>query len=142
MLLLWQTVHMKWEPYILCKVCPFVLYICLQVSGENDAVVFIATPAKSSHTIINTGNPETLVSAATMAQAIKSGCSYPATMMCLLPPTYTRCVFSPPHTQGVSSPPHTHKVCVTTSGAVSVHSWLAHHATYFIYFQQRSQFLQ
>ena len=34
-----------------------------QVSDENDAVVFIATPAVSSHTIINTGNPESLVSA-------------------------------------------------------------------------------
>ena len=35
----------------------------LQVSDENDAVVFISTPAVSSHTIINTGNPESLVSA-------------------------------------------------------------------------------
>ncbi len=86
----------------------------MQVSEESDAVVFVATPAMSSHTIINTGNPETLVSAAAMAQAIKSerGCSYPTSMMCLLPP--------------LPSP----KVCVTTSGAVSVHSWLAHHATY------------
>jgi len=85
------------------------------VSEESDAVVFIATPAMSSHTIINTGNSETLVSTATMAQAIKSecGCSYPTSMMCILTP------LPPPH-----------KVCATTSGAVSVHSWLAHHATY------------
>lgn len=33
------------------------------MSDETDAVVFIATPAVSSHTIINTGNPENLVSA-------------------------------------------------------------------------------
>ena len=43
-----------------------VLYcfpVYLQVSDESDAVVFVATPAVSSHTIINTGNPEPLVSA-------------------------------------------------------------------------------
>ena len=82
------------------------------MSEESDAVVFIATPAMSCHTIINTGNLETLVSAATTAQAIKfeRGCSYPTSIMCLLTP----------------SP----KMCVTTSGTVSVHSWLAHHVTY------------
>ena len=121
-----ETVHMKWEPYMFCVKSVLLCYLLAGVWEEWCGRVH--SHSMSSHTIINTGNLETLVSAATTAQAINSecGCSYPTSIMCLLPH----------HTQGVCDRIRSCE-CTQLAGPPC---YLLQVQT--IYFQQRPQFLQ
>ena len=73
------------------------------MSSNNDPIVCVATPTLKGHTIIDSGNPETLVG--------------------LSPPMYVQHVDV---RNSIFVFLFFDQITVTQSGALSIHSWLSH----------------
>ena len=94
MLLSWETVHMKWEPYMFCVKSVLLCYLLVGVWREWCGSVHSHSSHEQSHHHQHRQPGDLGECCYHCTKAIKSecGCSYPTSMMCLLPP---RCVW--PH---------------------------------------------